>query len=443
MKFLFAFLILVMAAPTWAAWPLLVKVISKQTQASQVFNGSGFLFQHQNQGYVLTSDHVVLHTNAGVHHQVTSDEVGALDCQYLASDYGAGLALLQVTSPVDFKTWPDLDNIQIASPQTNLSVILMGFPATSTTSVRDFDGHISNPERPSSILADVKSMIEVQDGHAEFGMSGGLALSENGNYLGTLSHQIYSEDANHIQNLILLIPASFSLQWVRNYFFDSSSIRLMQTPAQQSWTRQPAFSTGRLSILFVDTYSNGGHSFNIGLTAEKTKNLYAEDVGDLLKYQNFLQQNPKCSMLIKSFRRRNQFGGTHWFSSDVIEALRGFQDSSREPITHLSCQQTEASVAELAKIADQVQALNLPSDTSEFAPLKQALDEIGDLLHGANSDPHDSDFRYEDLKPKDIDVLLKDPAYQKSWQALIKMGRETEVRALLQHLRETLQWVTI
>ncbi len=80
-------------------------------------------------------------------------------------------------------------------------------------------------------------MVEVVDGHAEFGMSGGAAFSSTDRYQGLLSHQIEKDGSN----IILLIPSSVIYAWLDSIF----KRRWVIDEAFSDRLRSRCFSTGQ------------------------------------------------------------------------------------------------------------------------------------------------------------------------------------------------------
>src|SRR5687768_266636 len=96
-------LLLLISSSLYATDPSLIrksviKVVSKISGTSSELRGSGLLFSRDGKRYVLTSDHVVAHSNGmfGEHSGASSVTDEHLKLKFLAAEWGNGLALMEV-----------------------------------------------------------------------------------------------------------------------------------------------------------------------------------------------------------------------------------------------------------------------------------------------------------------------------------------------------------
>lgn len=438
-RVVFVFLNLI-GCMSFAAKLEIVKVTSSEIQGNQIFRGSGFAFRHDNLTYVLTSDHVVFHSNIGFRHQISSPLLGNLQGQYLISDFASGLALIQVTT--DSSTTKDLyslEQIPHRMPEKGLQTILIGYPAASDGLLRDFDGIISNPKKTSEILISVPEMIEVQKGHAEFGMSGGVAISLAGEYLGTLSHQIYSQGEGDIQNLILLIPGSQSLDWLRNYFLSKPpTAEIVQLPQDQSWQHYPTFRSGHILFSYVDTYATGSPVLLLNSAATGSDFLYARENGDLSAFETYLSGPNACSIVVSRFRRRGEIGAVRFSISSLPNLMRSLLNPDWEPLGHLLCSGHEAAVLKLEEHRQELAGFRLPTEAYKLGGLQKKI-----VAALTDQEPDDQTPSYDRVKPKDIDQIINGSQYTQEWLAVRKVGMEAAFVKALRGLQVTLQSLTI
>lgn len=212
-----------------------VKISSRPCDSTAPhYRGSGFIFRSQDAHYALTSEHVVLNGNTEnqpvrICHQVRIPELKRdVPARLLRSDWGRGLALLKLEQNIDLDI-PQLKDWKISIPRKGRSVVLMGYPHASTTVVTDGPGRILVESSARHLLSEISSMIEVVGAHGEYGMSGGLALSEETNeWIGLLSHQVLTPQAGKPTRVevpspdhegsyshVLLIPAAQAAAWVQ------------------------------------------------------------------------------------------------------------------------------------------------------------------------------------------------------------------------------------
>lgn len=419
-----------------------VKVISNHTVANQVFNGSGLPLEFNGNFYVLTSDHVVFHSNNNVHLQILTETGDNLDCLYIASDFASGLALLQIKNPQTNLPWPKLQDLKESLPALNQNIILTGFPAKANGSLRDIDGKLSAVKN-SDLFVSHLQILEVSGGHAEFGMSGGPAYDIDGSFVGILSHQVYSEDPGHINNSILIIPAKDSLRWLKTQLTDASlqTITLVQTVNHQLWKNSIMFSTGSLNFTFYDSYSSGIKNFYITPSNPSTAKVFGEINGDLEKYQNHLLSYRKCSLLIMGFRQRDSIHSGIYASNNLVEMLRSFNSTKLEPVTDLSCPGGAQALDFIDSFEENLAKLKLPPSEADLWPLYNELSTLLSLFKNAKS-AHGKPI-YILVKPKDIENILSEKNFEPAWKTLNKQNKEAELRSFLLELKNQLFYLTI
>ena len=209
------------------------------SHADKNFHGSGTLFKKDGSYFVITSEHVILHDNGKYCHQISNSSLGTLPAELVAADWGTGLALLRVSSPLSLAkisaTIPTIEALN-QSAQDSDNVIVSGFPYASSEIVWDKKGSVLLAHSERTLIPLVRDVIELQNAQGEYGMSGGAVLRESDQaFLGVLSHQVItmvpgseskiSNFANEsvIQNHLIVIPTSFVSEWLGSYFSNPSA----------------------------------------------------------------------------------------------------------------------------------------------------------------------------------------------------------------------------
>ncbi len=336
---------LVLAAPTGAQQPALknavVKVVSSVTSDSVVLRGSGLAFQHGGKGYVLTSDHVVLHDDDGKEHVVYGDKIPATPCDFVISDYGRGLALLKAVSPARLEDWPRWEDLLWRAPQPGDRVAMMGFPAMAEGGlVRDLAGKVSDAAKPWDALVQVRHMIEVKGGHAEFGMSGGVVASPGDTLFGLLSHQVYSPpNGSPSANTILAIPGALIVDWVSRVLASpgdpaSYPIELFQTSEQLRWAHGPAYLTSTLIMGWTDAFGTGRRVMYISRASRPAPGkIFGGETGDLAKIRDFFKKRDDCLLYVLRFQTRSP----RFMAAAHVSTMRAFEDASLQAVLHVRC----------------------------------------------------------------------------------------------------------
>lgn len=312
-----------------------VKVFSKYN--STEFRGSGVLFHHHRVPYVLTSDHVVLHEARSINRAL--DEKGkVLNCQFVAADYGRGLALLRVMDAMDVDKLNAWQDWRVAAPRVGDATVMMGYPHQSASMVSSTRGTIADASRKTDLLIQVPHMTLIENGHGEFGMSGGLAKTPANELLGLVSHQIYSE-IGRIQNDILLIPGSEIYNWLQNYFATSgANIELTQSIYQQL-SSLPFFSTGHLTLTTYDNGRLGVREIHIFFASERLASLYGGNLGALQPVEDHLIANPDCILVVKGLR--DQLTGRLLSPGSLFDFVRLTGNGNLEVHGTTSCMSAE------------------------------------------------------------------------------------------------------
>lgn len=205
------------------------------------YQGSGLLFAVNNQVYVLTSEHVLIQdASAQTCHQVSGEAL-----ELISADFKSGLALLKVKDAGKLLA----QSIPISELKHNTSsseVLALGYPAGSEGLNTLTGGKLLTSESSRALIAGISKLIEASNLPVEYGMSGGILLTQVGNdfaFAGILSHQILKREAgkptrpdemkpgpSSQNDLTLAIPALAAVNWV-------SSQGTARTEPQ--WQRNP------------------------------------------------------------------------------------------------------------------------------------------------------------------------------------------------------------
>lgn len=185
------------SSTVWAFERSVVKLISFNEPQSRKFVGSGLAISEGGDwATVLTSDHVVFHSNSvGFSHRLLSEAGVSVPAEYVVSDSGHGLALLRVKAQ-DLATagiQPLARSQWIAAPpmQSGDEALFVGFPAASQSLFSVPANFLQQAPGPTFLPED-DGMLEFS-GYAEFGMSGGPAFHANGECVGVLTYRAPSQ----------------------------------------------------------------------------------------------------------------------------------------------------------------------------------------------------------------------------------------------------------
>lgn len=195
-----------------------VKIVSKIQGASAELRGSGLLFSRDGKRYVLTSDHVVAHSNGifGSHTAASSVTGEQLRLKFLASEWGNGLALMLVENDSAAKdAVPYTDLFQDSTPQVGERASFYGYPFESDDLTEETFGKVLSLSMKMPYYVFSKDLVELEAAVGEFGMSGGAAFTQKDQFLGVVAYQrILQENANRVY----LVPRSIVLPWLEHYF---------------------------------------------------------------------------------------------------------------------------------------------------------------------------------------------------------------------------------
>lgn len=230
----------------WASKPI-VKVYSGLCEsASLKLEGSGMGFSFKDQNYILTSEHVVVHSNEKYCHKVYLPHSGELNADLVAVDWGRGTAILKLKktggedstslAKLGENVWDTIDDWDRQQPQSGSRVNTKGFAHSHKNLLESSVGSILTTQSNRHFLARYGTVIEILGAHGEFGMSGGAVFDETqSHFLGMLSHQylklvagnrtlIGEYENSSVENHILVIPSSDLKDWVQNVLEPSSHV---------------------------------------------------------------------------------------------------------------------------------------------------------------------------------------------------------------------------
>lgn len=213
-----------------------VKVVSSKCQPKKTFLGSGFLFRRGTEYFVLTSDHVVLHDNPEYCHRVRWSQGAEKKVEFVSAEWGNGLALLHLKEDPGLEGVATFEEISASAAAPGMKTTVTGFPYDADRLIEDHQGSVLGVKKDRELFAFVPRLIELENAHGEFGMSGGPVFDENQKFIGVLSHQILkpTEHGDLIpvelgaeeispDNHLLLVPGEIALKWVTEYFQDPKS----------------------------------------------------------------------------------------------------------------------------------------------------------------------------------------------------------------------------
>lgn len=414
------------------------------TDGSATLRGSGLAFESKGRSYVLTSDHVVLHDNDRRRHVIHFDRGVAIECEYLVSDFGRGLALLQVIGPYDAAMTEELTLISASTPTTSTRVAVMGYPAMSAGLVRDARGLVSNPSLATNTLVQTREIIEISGAHGEFGMSGGVVATLDEKFVGILSHQVYSETPNSISNKILVIPGVTALAWAKSVLdapADLAPIQFAQFTSQLLWKSSLTLSSRHLMFLWHDPFGTGRNLFSLNdLTQSGSPEIVGGETGPLASLEAKLQAS-SCNGYLMGFRERKPFGPSVSTPRDPIGTLRLLDDPALEPVVQLFCNESRDAVDELESHEQKLESLIAKLSASDAPRLILHIRAAIDIIRNHQS-ADVSTHHYHWLKPRDLDWLMTSPELGPEWSRLTTTGQATVLREALSKLRATMSFLS-
>src|ERR1041385_1086712 len=132
-----------------------VKIYSGLVGDPEPLQGSGMYFTRKVdgklKGYVVTSDHVVYHSNdagrTSYNHMIQFSEVPGRDwarvwAKFLAAEEGNGLALLEIQEP-GYKATIERPFPPTRAPRTDEEITTSGFPFGSRTLLESHQGYVA------------------------------------------------------------------------------------------------------------------------------------------------------------------------------------------------------------------------------------------------------------------------------------------------------------
>lgn len=222
-----------------------VKIISKLcAQSPSELRGSGVVVAFDKKTYILSSEHVVLHsTERSVCHSARTSDGRVIALQLIAADYLSGLSLLKPES--DLESEVNAINTTPA-PRARDQVEVTGYSYSSNTPGTS-PGSIFNPQGSRALFFSTPSTIEINGAFGEFGMSGGAVTDPvTHELLGILSHQVLrvvpgrpsqvvenDGRSSIIDQQLLAIPARFAFNWARAILEGGMSPQLTRDPIAQ------------------------------------------------------------------------------------------------------------------------------------------------------------------------------------------------------------------
>ena len=170
-----------------------VKLTSFDDAHSTTLEGSGFLFSYNDRIFVLSSDHVLFRDKQH-QHRAWNEKWGELRAAFLFADWGRGISLLELVDPPSSMlasgALPSFSELKGAEHINEVPAITYGYPAQTQMLIQDRRG-VANSVWMSTLMASNRQMAFLEGGYAEYGMSGGPVLLQDGRFLGILSHLLF------------------------------------------------------------------------------------------------------------------------------------------------------------------------------------------------------------------------------------------------------------
>lgn len=152
---------------------------------SPVYEGSGVIL---NDGEVITSEHVLLPKGASdVCYEVSNGFMGSQKANLIKNDFSSGLAKLSLVNDLSLPI-ASIDNQLTRSSE----ILALGFPKGSSQLQILNNGKVRSLNSNRALIPNIKEMVEVSNIPVEYGMSGGVLVSQSDNglaFAGTLTHQ--------------------------------------------------------------------------------------------------------------------------------------------------------------------------------------------------------------------------------------------------------------
>jgi hypothetical protein len=422
----------VSAYPSWV-----VKITSSSCDQRRVFRGSGLLLRHGGKGYVLTSDHVILHGNTGYCHGVWSPLFSRQHrARYLVADWGSGLGLLELESdaPVG-QDWPEISDLARSLPAAWQSAAVTGYPAGSNELVDNRTAKLDPAPSRQDFFVQVPEVLHLNNGQGEFGMSGGPVFTEvketSGGHTvvaGILSHQKLETEDGEIKNQIYAIPAPHARAWLERYFADPEHFELtfFQTPENQ--VPGGLVVSGR----FWWSYSAGNSVNSPTISPIISKKAWTakeptDPQGWIASLVNYLDSHP--SMVSTPWISLLRAGSSLDYPvvetpvSGLVQFFRTLAEGTQRPVGQVS--NDEKRIESAAKAAQELgytEREYCGQSARNTGDAAQLCSRINALAYGiASADsirPGELYQRWRTIPGHDVVELLDAPKYQAGWKAL-------------------------
>ncbi len=416
-----------------------VKIISSSPKSSTNLNGSGFLFTYRGLPLVLTSEHILIpETETDVLIQMKNQEGQILKLQVLKSDWGSGLALLRVEEPLSTKTLSDLTDLQTQPAPSSGPVISAGFPAASDGILIDPDGVLTNLQSHFELFLDVPYLLEVHSALTEFGMSGGLLLSEDLRPLGILSHK-----SGSAADLTYVIPLSYALAWVQETI-DQADFK--------AYITRMNIDTGE-----EDANLNSGN-FRLWRNAANELRMFYLSLGEISLTKNFphVMFTDADRLCAAYFRRSRDYAPYVYlygfrkkgllnlkskmtYPASLLGMFKFLKDPTLQPVAYVWSGNEEHgdNGTEHLRLRNEMDLFfENSSQAYNKLPLMPYLSAVKEVLDSSPSSDESVASLVDRLSPHDIDFVLNDPSLQGAWQEL-----KDQDPALAVKLRQNLQAV--
>lgn len=422
-----------------------VKVTSTPlTGGARGFEGSGVVVHHKGKTYILTSEHVVLHDATGLfarNDYVSENANAAVATKFLQSDFGLGLALLEIEKS-NFTPGFELTQLsQRTMPAVGSAAWTVGFPYGSRSIVADPEGHVQSTTTESAVLAEVPKMIQSEGAHAEFGMSGGALIDDDLNVIGILSHEIPDTTKT-----VFSIPIQIAAQWALRVLEDPTySPHYIRTGIDRIYGTNWDRGKGRLRAgPFLIEYRKYDGYGEVALSRENAMrrkdplaNKYLQRMMDTLAGYLPIDGHigPLPRFQVYYFRPKNllDYRQPKLKASNLVDFLRKLELADYAPMAYQEAEGHYPPNEEYA--ADQFHD-RLQGSQYGYGPLLSrylsALVELTDYSQGPNGSM-DRYHRYgiSYVHVAEIDFILNDASLAADWEKARREGRADGLRQLL------------
>jgi hypothetical protein len=455
-----------------------VKIVSELRNGDAQLNGSGLLFQSKNEIYVVTSDHVVFHSDDLAEHRIYENEGNAAlgSCTLVRVTYEYGLALLKCTlarpypvyeffqGPGDYDGAAHLGPIRMASPwyetdpnylqnQTVYSVYVAGYPLASSSLLVDSQGETRlHYKDPDPLIMGIIVMQEVVRIHSEKGMSGGVLFqrsaqdSEPPQILAMLSHERKVNFGGGKDSLVFAIPAQYVNSFIRSALGNPARKGRIRQEVRNQLRGPYDVAIGMYDFEYLEQERDGKivRAFRLRKIGHFPKEPVPPQTRDFESTLDaYLPKHPGCvPYLVASWglmggARPVYSYGLKWITN-AVKTLEGQDLSEEEPLIYLRCPGTAEAIAKLEGIRARFAAFKMGAPSNELVTKADGL--IAEL-NARNSTAEIPDYGGISVKSRDFTRLLK--TYATLWAQLAGSGREAELRGILQDAAAALEPVTL